>query len=386
MHVLISAMSRFVSPTGICRHAANLAFALEARREIRRISFVTGSWQEQYYREILKLGRRGKINVVSVPIRNNSLARNLWFMHGLPRMSRAMSADVIHLSFPVPFDRRSLSSKTVATLHDLYPYDVPESCGFPRAFLMRRVLRKAIANADAIACVSQTTLSRLRELFPRAAQKSVKIFNVVRRWEVTPRMPAGVPFRDFALMVAQHRRNKNLLLALEGFAQLRQQKVITPNAGLVIVGSAGPETPAIKRTIATLQLEGAVLTISAISDAELCWLYKHCLLFLVTSTTEGFCLPLVEAMLAGCRIVCSDIPVLREIGSVQCAYFDLKGFPLGNLLYAARKICSHAAPHQTRASEFTPEAIGEQYSDLYFKLVEAQIHSNAGQGIAIASA
>ena len=109
---------------------------------------------------------------------------------------------------------------------------------------------------------------------------------------------------------------------------------------------------------------------SAISEGELRWLYENCLLFMATSSTEGFCLPLVEAMFAGCRIVCSDIPIFREIGSSECAYFELKQSPVEGLLSAARKVCEHASrQHQTRAIEFSPEAIGAQYSELYYKLV-----------------
>ena len=300
MHVLISAVSRFVGPTGICRHAANLALALEARPEIRRISFAIGTWQEQYYRDGLGLGDREKITIIPLSMPNNSLRRNLWLMRELPKLSKAIAADVVHLSFPAPIARRSLFCKTVVTLHDLYPYDVPETFGFPRVLLTRKLLRAAITNADAIACVSQTTLCRLCEQFPKAQQKAVKIFNVVQPWRVTPRSPMAVRFKSFVLTVAQHRPNKNLLLGIEGFAQLRQQKIVPPHSGLVIVGSPGPETRSLKQTIARLQLENAVQMISAVPEAELRWLYENCVLFLATSSLEGFCFPLVEAMLAGC--------------------------------------------------------------------------------------
>lgn len=385
MHVLISAVSRFLSPTGICRHAANVALALETRPEIRRISFVVGTWQEQYYRDTLKLGDSEKIKILPVSILNNSLHRNLWFKRGLPKLSKAIAADVVHLSFPVPIERRSLLCRTVVTLHDLYPYDIPENFGFPHVLLTRKLLRAAITNADAIACVSQTTLCRLCELFPKAQQKAVKIFNVVQPWRVTPRVPEVVLFKSFVLTVAQHRQNKNLLLGIEGFAQLRQQKIVPPDSGLVIVGSPGPETGSLKQAISRLQLQNAVQMVSGIPEAELRWLYENCLLFMATSSFEGFCFPLVEAMFAGCRIVCSDIPVFREIGSSECVYFGLRQPAVESLLAAVRKVWNHARQHQTKAVEFSPAAIGEQYSGLYRKLVGLRNHDNAGNVISSAS-
>jgi glycosyltransferase involved in cell wall biosynthesis len=37
----------------------------------------------------------------------------------------------------------------------------------------------------------------------------------------------------------------------------------------------------------------------AISDSERCWLYQHCEAFLFPSKTEGFGLPVIEAMSLG---------------------------------------------------------------------------------------
>jgi glycosyltransferase involved in cell wall biosynthesis len=351
---------------------------LEARPEIRRISFATGTWQEEYYRGGLGLSDREKINLLPISIRNNSLDRNLWFMRELPRLSKTIAADIVHLSFPVPITRRLFSCKTVVTVHDLYPYDIPENFGFPQVLLNRKFLRVAVTNADAVACVSQTTLRRLCELFPKAQHKVVKIFNVVQPWRVTPRALRDLRFRSFVLTVAQHRQNKNLLLAVEGFERLRQQEIVPRDSGLVIVGSSGPETESLKQAIAQRRLQNSVQLASAISEGELRWLYENCLLFMATSSTEGFCLPLVEAMFAGCRIVCSDIPIFREVGSSECAYFDLKQSPVEGLLSAARKVCEHARrQHQTRGVEFSPEAIGELYSELYANLLNVAVRRNS---------
>ena len=51
MHILISALSRFNRPSGICRYATNLAKCLEEIEQISRITLVLGSWQEKYFIE-----------------------------------------------------------------------------------------------------------------------------------------------------------------------------------------------------------------------------------------------------------------------------------------------------------------------------------------------
>lgn len=61
-----------------------------------------------------------------------------------------------------------------------------------------------------------------------------------------------------------------------------------------------------------------------ISDEELKNYYHFADLFIFPSLYEGFGLPPLEAMATGCNnILCSDIPVLKEIYSNYVKYFDV---------------------------------------------------------------
>lgn len=61
-----------------------------------------------------------------------------------------------------------------------------------------------------------------------------------------------------------------------------------------------------------------------VPNEELAILYKQteCLVF--PSLSEGFGLPGIEAMAAGCPVVCSNIPVFKEVYGGAAAYFDPK--------------------------------------------------------------
>ena len=77
----------------------------------------------------------------------------------------------------------------------------------------------------------------------------------------------------------------------------------------------------------------AVMLVSGISDAEMQWCYRNCDLLLAPSTIEGFGLPVAEALLAGCRIVCSDIPpFVKWAGSIAAMW---------GLVHAARDFASN---------------------------------------------
>ncbi len=369
MHVLISALSRFTSPTGICRHTANLCRALADRPEIDRITFVAGTWQD-YYGDLLDGVGSGKVERLRIELRNSSVSRNRWFLFGLHAVAGSRGADIVHLSFPLPF-RRIHAGTTVVSLHDLYPYDCPEVFGYPNVIFNRVFLRSCLKNADGIASVSHSTQARLYDLFPDyVARKSHVIPNIVYlNGTKVPEPPNHWPDRPFVLVVAQHRRNKNLGLAVQGFAELRRREIVPTNTRLVIVGSPGPETESIQAMIRRTGIACDTTLLSQIPESCLQWLYQNSLLLLITSTVEGFCLPLVEGLRFSSRPVCSDIPILREVGGDQCQYFSLADSPVDSLVAAAQCALSLPKPQGLDLERFSSQQVGAAYVKFYSDLL-----------------
>jgi len=264
----------------------------------------------------------------------------------------------------------------VTSLHDLYPYDSPANFGFPRVLGHRLVLRQCLRNSDRVACVSDFTLGRLAALFGAdLAIKSSRIHNCVEAQPVREHRPA-IPLsgRPFLLCIAQHRRNKNFDLLLKGFAAMRAQGVVSKETLLLVLGSAGPETPAIMRSIERLALKDHVIVREGITDAELAWLYKNAVLALCTSTIEGFGLPLVEANQHGARVVCSDIPAFREIGGDNCTFFSLSGSnPVEDFVRACEHALRKSPQPQAHQSLFNADTIAAQYITLYSDLMRSGV-------------
>src|SRR5271154_1381733 len=239
MNLLITAISAATGPSGICRHAYNLARCATSRAEIQRVTLVVGKWQKSYFQNSFRL-EDAKLEILSADISNDAFARNLWHLRELPGVADKVAADIIHLSFPVPIRRSTLRCPVVVSLHDLYPYDEPDNFGFPRVFFNRVFLQQCMKQVDCISCVSETTLSRLKARFPRFAhRKGVVVPNCVNIHSVEPALPSNKR-GQFLLMVAQHRANKNIPLAIKVFDELLQLGKIGRETSLLVVGNDGP--------------------------------------------------------------------------------------------------------------------------------------------------
>lgn len=374
MHVLIAALHRPIKPTGVCRHAVNLARCLAETKEITRISLVVGSWQEYYFKTVFPFNSE-KIKLITVNIKNSSVSRNRWFIWGLPQLVNNLNPDIIHFSFPFPFLRAKFQAPVVTTIHDLYPYEYPENFGFPQVWFNRLFLRQCVKNSDALACVSKCTLESLKYYFADIclSKENEVIYNFVDFSQVKPKIPKTIDInnQNFLLTVAQHRHNKNLVLLIRAYYLLLIQNQLQDDTKLIIVGSKGPETAAIYREIEQFSLQEKVILLSSIEDSELCWLYQNCELFIAPSSTEGFCLPLAEAIYLSCRVVCSDIAIFREIGNSDVTYFNLKDDVCQNLAVAI--LDSLSKPHSDNndsSFRFSKAQAALNYSQLYAKILE----------------
>ena len=375
MHILIAVLHRPSKPTGVCRHAANLARCLADLDEVSQITLVTGIWQKDYFETAFSLSSQ-KIKIINIDIKNSSLSRNFWFLFGLPKLVKQLTPNIVHLSFPLPFLRSRFSCPVIATIHDLYPYQFPENFGFQQALFNRLFLQQCIRSSDGLICVSKTTLNDLENYFPAMASDYKKrhvIYNFVDFDQSGIRRPRNLA-EDFnapyIFSVGQHRKNKNFDLLIRAYAWLVQEQWLNKETKLLVVGSSGPETDGLLHLIHELSLQDSVLMFSSIEDDELCWLYQNCQLFVMPSALEGFCIPLVEALYFSCKVVCSDIPIFREVGSSSCTYFALLGDAVKNLAKSMLQSLESDIPTKPEVhSRFAKATIADQILQFYLELL-----------------
>ncbi|QHN04985.1 glycosyltransferase family 4 protein [Granulicella sp. WH15] len=376
MKILITAAQFSSHISGLQRHALNMVRCLLTQPDISSVHLVLAPWQRELA-EAAGLHTTSRVTLHIADMAPTPLSRNLWHYRRLPQLAAEIQPDIVHLSYPVPVAASAISCPIVLTLHDLYPYEIPENFGFPKVLFNRLILRQCLHAVDAIASVSDTTALRMKQYLPRTAQKkSLRIYNCV---EPDPVCAEYSPLPDwhgepFLLTVSQHRKNKNIPLLIRAFHRLLRGSLVPSRMKLVVIGITGPETPHIHQLISELQLKPNIVFLQGLSEPALQWCYRHCEALAAPSETEGFGLPVAEALLAGCRVLCSDIPAFREIDADHCRFVALGPGAEQRFAQAILATLQEPPPLLLSLPQFSSQALGTQYINLYRELLPSAAH------------
>ena len=123
--------------------------------------------------------------------------------------------------------------------------------------------------------------------------------------------------REYLLFVGARHSYKNFDGLLNAYRETRLQE----GYDLLALGG-GPLTPTEMARIAQLGLADNVKCIPRPSDALLAEAYAGAKLFVYPSLSEGFGLPPLEAMAAGCPVVASNTSSIPEVCQNAPFYFD----------------------------------------------------------------
>ena len=181
--------------------------------------------------------------------------------------------------------------------------------------------------------------------------------------------PPDLNSRPFVLAVAQHQPNKRLDLLIAAFALVQRALENGQDLQLLVVGSEGARSESLRQQVTLLRLEDHVKWLPQLSDPQLSWMYQNCKVFVTSSNLEGFCLPLLEALMFECRIVASDIPVFREIAGDAPLYFDVSRTPVKNLAAAILQEFNAICSPSRRGTRFSRKYTAEECVALYSLLV-----------------
>lgn len=215
------------------------------------------------------------------------------------------------------------SAHNVVVINDLYWQDIPAVYRFSQYLYYMLIVAANLRWADLLLVTTYTNKHRVDQLRNRPADTSFVLYYLLKGASKSLGIVEGSQIEkteflkrsEFSILtVAANTANKNLPGVLAAYQQLLKTD---PRWQLTIVTDAANAVQALARPFSH-----GVRVLEKVSETELLNLYRNNLYYWQLSFVEGFGLPLIEALSENCRIICSDIPVFREILDDAACYVN----------------------------------------------------------------
>ena len=258
----------------------------------------------------LRIPHLKHIRVVRLPARQ----LHLWEQFVLPWHTRG------HLLLNLAGSAPLLKRNQVCTFHDAAIFDFPQA--YSRAFILwyRFLFRTQAVIATGLLTVSQFSRQRLSHHLKVSPHRLGIVSNGADHMidvgmDATVMERLGLSPKSYLLAVGSTHPAKNFARLLEAFEQSEKRGV-----QLVVVGGANHGVFA-SDTKAIAPRSGVVRA-GRVSDEELRALYRNAKAFLFPSLYEGFGIPPLEAMAAGCPVIAANAASIPEVCGDAVGYFD----------------------------------------------------------------
>jgi glycosyltransferase involved in cell wall biosynthesis len=278
-------------------------------------------------------------------------------------------ADIIHETLHTPDKIGSKKQQRVITIYDTIDERFAASRDPNRRLAKARA--KAVARADRIICVSESTRKDAIELLNIDESKISTIYVAA-----TPDISLGkedikIPQLDkpYLLYVGLRGDYKNFDRLLEAYHSSQR---LNRDFQLICFGG-GAFSSEEKVQITSLKLEDKVSQISG-DDNKLAYLYRRATAFVYPSLYEGFGMPPLEAMAFDCPVICSNISSIPEVVGEAGEYFDPYNIDsiinaIEKVVYSDNRSNNLKQLGQNRTKVFSWDLCAKQTSEVYRSLL-----------------
>lgn len=240
------------------------------------------------------------------------------------RILRSLAGKVGLFFFPGHNVPLSVPGRYIVSVNDVTVFSPHFEAPWHRKAGFRWLLSRAVGGADKVVTISETAKMDLVREFSLPPEKVVVIYPWIKETFFRPALgvvsePVSPVEGDYLLYLGLRIAHKNLDGLIRAFLLLGEE---FPDLKLVIAGSRYSNPDMVDRWKEDPRLKGKLVEVPDPSDEEIVGLLSGAKAFVFPSFAEGFGLPPLEAMASGVPVVCSDIPVFREVYGDAVTYAD----------------------------------------------------------------
>jgi len=284
--------------------------------------FVT-PWNKELFRVEQKNFREVVCSIPSKPL----FLRVLYEQIALPILAWKNGINVFH--FPASVSSFILFCPSVLTLHDIAPLVSGELTPPILRYYWKFAYRFSTRRVDSIITVSYSAKEDITKFLAVPKEKIKVIYHGNK-----PQVPE-IKGKDktvsnlyqnkkssfpYILWVGKMYTHKNLPRLLRAYSKLIKTRHI--NHQLVLCGIKSWGYSSFVRTIEELNLQDKVIFKGYIPDNELELMYLNASLFVFPSLSEGFGLPILEAMSCGIPVITSNYGAMAEVAGDAALLVD----------------------------------------------------------------
>ncbi|MGH1523631.1 glycosyltransferase family 4 protein [Leifsonia sp. L25] len=233
-------------------------------------------------------------------------------LRALPSWVRRTGAALVHSPANVGPARASVP--VVLTVHDVLPFVHPEWVPGRHGAPLRWLVRRAARNAARVLTVSRSSAEAIAGALRIPADRIVPIPLAGEPSAAPETLPP--PGRPMVLSIGNRMPHKNVEILLHALA------LIPPGRRPRLAFTGGGEGDPLPALAARLGLQPDVDLLGWLSPDELDAAFARSAAIAFPTRFEGFGLPVLEAMSRGRAVICSDLPVLHEVGGEAAVYVD----------------------------------------------------------------
>ena len=210
-------------------------------------------------------------------------------------------------------------SKKIVVIHDNLFWKYPKN--YPRIWrnYYIKLIQLGLNSKSIIITTSNYSKLGLQPLFKN------KIYPVYQSSENFLNQQTNENAKKYILHVGTFERRKNLLTLIKAFKKLKKELKVDYKlvlAGSTYINGNNEVLLKIEKYITEHNLFNCILMPGYIDKNKALYFYNNSLMYVFPSIDEGFGIPLIEALKLKVPVICSDIPIFREIADDSVLYFE----------------------------------------------------------------